>query len=271
MTIDTQNAGKGIAGEREREAALCRSLLYEALALGFRPPTVWTLRRLGTESAASSLAMAAEVLDLDRGTGLATRARDLAGPQGARSPESLEASYRRLFGHTAQGPISPYETEYGEETLFQKPQEMSDIAGFFKAFGLILDSRVHERIDHISCELEFLAFLARKEAHALETADEAMRSETRKATRLFLKDHLGRFAPSFARRILREDPEGFYGVLAAFCLEFVEGDCDRFEVAAGPEILRVRVSPDEGAPMACGGAEGCGPGACGPGGEEEAP
>ena len=261
--------------KRDRDTALCRSLLYEALSLGFRPPVARTIERLAAPDAVAALAEAAGYLDeeaprppADRRSGLAARVRALAGASDARAVETLMASHLGLFGHTVRGPVPAYETEYGEDTLFQKPQEMSDIAGFFSAFGLVLDPRRHERIDHISCELEFMAFLSRKEAHALEAGDTEMHRETRRAARLFLRDHLARFAPSFARRAAAGDPSGFYGRLALLCLDFMKAECDRYEAPPGPEMLRLRLPIDDGAPMACGTAEGCGvPGPCGGPGE----
>jgi DMSO reductase family type II enzyme chaperone len=258
--------------KRERDVALCRSLLYEALSLGFRPPVTRTRERLAAADAVAALAEAAAYLDeeskhppADRRDGLAARVRVLASASGARTVETLAASHLGLFGHTVRGPVPAYETEYGEDTLFQKPQEMSDIAGFFAAFGLVLDPRKHERIDHISCELEFMAFLSRKEAHALETGDAAMREETRRAARLFLRDHLARFVPSFARRVVAADPGGFYGRLAQLGLDFIRAECERYEAPAGPEMLRLRLPVDDGAPIACGTPDGCGvPGPCGP-------
>jgi TorA maturation chaperone TorD len=248
-----------------RDAALCRSLIYEALSLGFRPPTEMTRARLATRDAAAALAEAAAVLDAGRGTTLAALTRALAADPGPVNLEDLRRAHARIFGHTALGGVPPYETEYGADTLFEKPQEMGDVAAFLRAFGLTLDPRAHERIDHVSCELEFLAFLLRKEAHALETGDLSMAEETRRAARLFLKDHPGRFLPSFAARVGRADPDGLYGRLAALLLAFVTDECVRLAVARGPEMLRLRLPIDDGAPMACGGAGGCAPGPCEPG------
>ena len=262
-----------LAESAQRDIALCRSLLHQALSLGFLPPGELTCERLGRESSAAALAEAAMVLDDESGTCLAGKTRALSAPQDAADSTALAASYRTLFGHTARGLVPPYETEYGEDEIFQKPQEMSDIAGFMSAFGLKLDPACHERVDHIACELEFAAFLARKEAHAREIGDARMLEETRKAMRLFLRDHLGRFVPSFAGRLRRVDPQGFYGALGDLCLGLVESDCRRYEVALGPAPLRLRIPIEDGAPMACGPVEGC-PGACDPdalpegGGEE---
>jgi len=245
---------------------LCRSILYEALSIGFSPPTPTTLSRLVNADSVAALVDAAAVLDAKLETEIAVRVRALTGGPVEPTLASLAERYSRLFGHTARGPVPPYETEHGEDTLFQKPQEMADLAGFLKAFGLVLDPRLHERIDHVSCELEFLSFLARKEAYALECDDQPMRLETRRATRLFLRDHLARFVPSFARRAMQADPGGFYGGLAALCLDVVRADCALFEAPLGPQMLRLRLPIEDRAPMACGWTNACDLGACG--GEE---
>lgn len=240
---------------READVALCRSVLYEALALGFRPPTEEVLTRLASAEGASALAAAAAVLDGEGDTDLAQRALGLVPCPLPLSVEALAASYLRLFGHTARGRIPPYETVYGEDSPFLPAQEMSDLAAFFRAFGLALRPAGHERIDHISCECEFLLFLARKEAYALERGDQAMWEESRRATRLFLRDHLGRFGPAFGKRLAREDPGGFYGALGELCTAFVTQDCARAHVAAGPELLCLRSASEVEAPMACGTGE----------------
>jgi hypothetical protein len=94
--------------------------------------------------------------------------------------------------------------------------------------------------------------LARREAHALETADAAMLEQTRRAARLFLRDHVGRWAPAFGRRLGREGAGSFYGALGNLCTLFVTRECRRAGVPAGPELLRLRSTEDAATPMACG-------------------
>ncbi len=233
----------------EREQALCRSALWEALALGFRPPAGETIARLGSPAGAGALADAARVLDHETQGELAQHVLALGG-----RPElaAVEGAYWRLFGHTARGQVPPYETEYGEDSLFEPPREMSDLAAFFRAFGLALRPDAGERPDHIACECEFLLFLARKEAHALEVGDSAMLEGVRRGARAFLRDHLGRWAPGLGAKLAREDAGGFYGALGALCTAFVSAECRRAGVPAGPDLLRLR-SPDLGsAPIGCG-------------------
>jgi TorA maturation chaperone TorD len=227
---------------QQTDLALCRSALYEALALGFRPPTAETMKRLVLEYHNLALVEIATMLEANSSTpkkeNLAFRVRKLSQCSDARNLEFLETSYRYLFGHTAHPKVPPYETEYGQEALFQQPQELADIAGFIGAFGLKLNTC--ERLDHISCECEFLSFMTRKEAHALEQNDAAMLEETRKAERLFLKDHFGRFVPAFVKMLSRENPDGFYVALGNLCNEFARLECARFNVPLGSELLRLR-------------------------------
>ncbi len=235
--------------------ALCRSALYEALVLGFSTPTAEMISRLVSPEGNEALADAAAVLDSEGGTDLAFSVRRLAVPQEPISPAALRVSFRQLFGHTVRGAAPPYETEYGEDSLFQPPQEMSDLGGFYQAFGLTLRPSEHERIDHVACECEFMLFLARKEAHALAQADAVMLEETRRATRLFLRDHLGRWAPAFGWMLAREDRGGFYGGLGELLVAFVAHECVRVGVAAGPQLLRLRSTSVGDVPMACGTGE----------------
>jgi DMSO reductase family type II enzyme chaperone len=239
--------------------ALCRSAVWEALALALRPPTAETITRLATAEEAAALADAAAALDPAGDGGLVARVRALA-----RDPLPLcgvlADLYWRMFGHTVRGAVPPYETEYGEDSVFGPPREMADLSAFYRAFGLGVRPDAHERPDHIACECELMLVVARKEALALEREDAAALEVVGAAGRAFLREHLGRWAPAFGRRLAREDPGGFYGAVGDLCATFVAAECRRLGVPAGPELVRLR-SPDLGsAPMACGpAAAGCGP------------
>jgi DMSO reductase family type II enzyme chaperone len=223
----------------EIDLALCRSAIYEALALGFRPPTSVTFERLIGEEQNSALMQIAAMLEASgsngKSTNIASRVHQL---RQSAELETLEKVYRYLFGFTAHPKVPPYETEYGEEAIFQQPQELGDLAGFYSAFGLKLNT--FERVDHIGCECEFLAFLTRKEAYALEQNDAEMLETTRGAQRLFLKDHLGRFVPAFVKTLSRENPDGFYGRLGNLCRDFTRWECAQFNIPLGSELMRLR-------------------------------
>jgi TorA maturation chaperone TorD len=165
--------------------------------------------------------------------------------------EALTEAYQRLFGHTARGLVPPYETEYGADSLFQPIHEMSDLAAFYRAFGLALRGDARERPDHVACECEFLAFLARKEAYAQECGDAAILEGTRQAIRRFLTSHLGRWAPAFGRMLAQHDPGGLFGDLGVLATAYVTAECRRVGVPAGPEFLRLRTTAHPDVPAGC--------------------
>lgn len=249
----------------EVDLAYCRAALYSALALGFQPPTGEILSRLLTPDSRSALAGAVTTLYPAQQPNLISTLEALPNAEKT-NIAALGSKYRVFFGHTARGQIPPYETEYGNEALFQQPQELGDLMGFYQAFGLALKQGKHERPDHVSCEFEFLMFLALKEAFALEQNNGEMLAETRKAQKLFLRDHLGRFLPTFVTQLNREDPSGFYGTLAELCLRFVAAECVRLQVNLGAASLGLRPADDSRVPMACGNGTECAamPGACTP-------
>jgi TorA maturation chaperone TorD len=256
------------------DVPLARATLYRALALGFRPPAAETLGLLLSKEGAAVLADAAALLDPNREWNLAVACSRLAVHNPERTAGSLHtltAAHRRLFGHTARGAVPPYETEYGSEALFQQPQELGDLMGFYAAFGLTTNPAEHERPDHISCECEFLSFLSLKEAYAIEHRDGSMLEETRKAARLFLRDHPGRFLPAFAKGLAREGRDGFYAALGELCLGLVALECARADLTLGSPGLELRPAIDDRVPLACGSGAECAamPGAGVPEGMEE--
>jgi DMSO reductase family type II enzyme chaperone len=251
------------------DRAYCRATIYSALALAFRPPTEETIARIIESENSAALAEAAALIDVDGKLSL-VRAIDVLAAAGRAAASTLASSYRALFGHTARGIVAPYETEYGNEALFQQPQELGDLMGFYRAFGLSVRLERRERADHVSCECEFMSFLAMKEAYALEHCDAAMLEDTLKAQKLFLRDHLGRFLPAFTQQVGREHPAGFYAKLADLSLRFVSHESNRFGVRLGPANLPLRPADDDRVPMACGDGADCAamPGACAPEGSD---
>ena len=100
-----------------------------------------------------------------------------------------------------------------------------------------------------------LPVLAAKEAYALDgQADGEALLACRESQRDFLREHLGRWAPAFARMLMTRTGPGPLSAFAALLRAFVESDCARFGVAAGADHLVVRQADDE-AERLC---EGCG-------------
>lgn len=240
--------------------ALARAVVYRTLSVGFQAPTDRRLREIGARDGFPVAAGALRHLQRRRAAGsLASTAERLARLPVPAAP-ILEPAYWRLFGHTTRGLICACETEYGPDNGFSQPQALADINGYYRAFGMRPSAASESRADHIATECEFMDFLNRKEALLLvgsrrgPDADETI-EVTRGAARTFLRDHLGRFGRAFAARVVSEDGRGYFGGLAGVLLTFLEAECARVRVAAGPVDLAVRPDCADEAPMACGTAD----------------
>jgi len=194
--------------------ALARSALYQLLSQSLAYPSgdaVQTLRE-------ADLPQAQEAADRLPAK-LASRLARLADEVRCRDAAQLQAEHRHIFSHVMSQDAPPCETLYTASHLFQETNELSDIAGFYRAFGL--EPAEQERLDHISVELEFMQFLAYKEAYALLHHGEAKARLCRRAQRAFMRDHLGRWGLLFAQRLREKAGEGYFASVAALAEEFL--------------------------------------------------
>lgn len=145
-------------------------------------------------------------LDPDGGAGLLLSWGNYRQAAAAAAPEGLRRERARILGHAVRGPCPPYEIEYGPEHFLGKARRLGDVAAFYRAFGLEVGRDAREREDHVALEAEFLSFLCLKRALAGERGEEERATVCRDAERLFLEEHIGRFLPSFARRVAEREP-----------------------------------------------------------------
>ncbi len=223
----------------DADLALARSFLYRFLAKAFEDPTEETWAALGSATRTPSFSPTVQVC----GNGLAEAARALCSRLTPKNFEPFQTAYLAAFSHAARGRCPMNEIEYGDlkaDPLFQ-PHRLADLAGFYRAFGLEVADDADERHDHICLELEFMCVLAAKEAYALEHHhDGEGLSVCREAQKKFLREHLGRWTPAFARRLARVAGDTALGALANLTRVFVEAECARLDVTPGGEDLLLR-------------------------------
>jgi TorA maturation chaperone TorD len=148
----------------------------------------------------------------------------------------LGAEYDRVFGLVLARECPPYETEYhpSAETFFRS-QELADIAGFYRAFGLEIAQATPERPDHLALELEFVAFLFLKKRQALAMAGPCPDADEHasvcdEAQRSFFRDHLAWWVPSFTTGLRRKAGGGFYAALGKVLAALLPLERNRFGV-----------------------------------------
>ncbi|WHZ25014.1 MAG: Anaerobic respiratory reductase chaperone [Nitrospira sp.] len=146
----------------------------------------------------------------------------------------LQTEHRRVFTNVITLDCPPYETLFGNDHVFAQSHVMGDIAGFYKAFGVELSKDVHERLDHLSVELEFMHFLTYKESYSrchdgIEKTDIVVDAQKK-----FIKNHIGRWVPLFCRMLAKKSDTGLFKLIADCMSEWMD-----FEVA----FLGVTVQP----------------------------
>lgn len=187
-------------------------------------------------------------------------------------PEHFEADYQNTFGLLMSKECPPYETEYCLQTFsVYRSQELADIAGYYKAFGVEPSRDQPERQDHIALELEFMSWLIGKAIHA-DRSDDANAAENaelcREAQRNFFKKHMVWWIPAFCAALelkvegVSDEKAGgsvsqsFYGCVARSLSAFVGLERKNMKIAPPTELVAPRPDTDD-AEMecaACGGA-----------------
>lgn len=223
MTID-------LDADRATSEALARAVVYRYLSDALRHPARAGLREPGW---ADALAAALEEC-ADAGLGADARATlELATDRAA-----VERDYGRIIGHTPRAGVPPYESEWlGAAGDLLQFHQMSDVAAFYSAFGLVLGDPCDERVDHVGIELAFLQFLCAKEAWAASRGEGELARVSRDAQRGFLADHLARWGPAFCRRLEACARGGYYAAAARLCAGWVDAECRRLGVERGDPTL----------------------------------
>lgn len=146
----------------------------------------------------------------------------------------LQAEHRRVFSNVITLDCPPYETLFGNDHVFAQSHVMGDIAGFYKAFGVELSKDIHERLDHLSVEFEFMHFLAYKESYS-RCHDGAEKTQiVVEAQKKFIKNHIGRWVPLFCRMLAKKADSGLFKLVADMTAEWMEFETAFWGVAPQP-------------------------------------
>jgi DMSO reductase family type II enzyme chaperone len=143
--------------------------------------------------------------------------------------DDLAVEFTRLFDVGGSGPPCPlYGGLYGGARM----KTMEEAVRFYNHFGLTLSESPRELPDHLTTELEFLHFLAFREAQTLEQGDDP--GAYRRAQRDFLARHLGRWIPKMREKMERADPMPFFLELVRRLERFLASDGAHLVEVAGP-------------------------------------
>jgi TorA maturation chaperone TorD len=229
---------------------LARECLYRFLAAALADPygTVWSL--VQDQENQTLACTAADLLRSEAGTVAERLGFGELSPQRLdlrplvaelrRPVEELRAEYDRLFGLVLARECPPNETEYHPSSEpFFRSQQLADIAGFYRAFGLDPSSADAERPDHLGLELEFMALLLMKKRLTLASPDEGPEAAERarvcdEAQRNFFREHLAWWVPAFATGLRRKAGHGFYAAAGQVLAALVPAERSRLGVDTPP-------------------------------------
>lgn len=142
----------------------------------------------------------------------------------------LRVHHSHLFPPIASQDVPGYETGYRGEGVFQQSSIMADVAGFYRAHGLQSGGSERERIDHISVELDFMAFVAKKELLALNQGKPDWVHACQETAATFLQDHLGCWAPAFGQRVAAVSQSPWYAALGELLAAWIDWDMESMGV-----------------------------------------
>ena len=147
----------------------------------------------------------------------------------------IVAEYDRLF---RAGIVWPYGAEHMVENEFQRANLLSDIMGFYTAFGF---EPVNDRPDSMACELEFMYGLILKKTHAGQSpADDEGRGRIDvclDAEKQFFVQHLEPGASAIAEKIISLSENSFYVNIAEDMLELLAAERKHFDLVTAEDAI----------------------------------
>jgi DMSO reductase family type II enzyme chaperone len=155
--------------------------------------------------------------------------------------DDLAVEFTRLFDVGAGGPPCPL---YGGLYVGARMKTMEEVVRFYNHFGLTLSESPRELPDHVTTELEFLHFLAFREAQAIEEGADA--DAFRRAQRDFIARHLGRWIPKLRAKLEGADAMPFFSELVGRLERLLEAELERLVAAVGPPPKGSPGSPERG-------------------------
>lgn len=187
------------------------SQVYLFLARCFAYPKEQFYRLLKDESSPEQVTVMAEGLPFP------VTIKGIAAPE--LPPEELESVYINAFdmGFGPSLPCPLYESAHREDTSSRDITE--ELLRFYDHFDVKLSEEEKDSPDHLGVELEFMAFLAKKEADAVNRGNDPTPYGLAQVD--FLERHLDKWVCSLDGRIQERIKEPFYRTASSFLREFL--------------------------------------------------
>ncbi len=216
--------------------ALARSLVYRLLSQAFAYPTEGGVEQLREEDLPLASAASGSLPEEVR----VALEETAAAFEGVRAGE-MEGAFRAVFSHIHSTDCPTYETDYTAREIWRQSQELADLAGFYRAFGMEEEA---ERPDHVTVELEFMHLVTYKAAWALIQDEVEHAAVCLEAGERFLADHVLKWVPGFAARVEAVAAAGPYAAVARLARTFLRAEAARFGLPIEETIKPAPIHPD---------------------------
>ncbi len=146
--------------------------------------------------------------------------------RGLNNSRRIQREHIRLFSVGPRGPICPPHESYYRAPPGQRTAIIIQLDGEYARMGLDLSPDYGGLPDHVSIEMDAMAFLCQREADAWNDGSYEEARETMKEELAFLKRHLGTWFPSFADLVVRAAKDPFHKVIVEAADAFIKHDQD---------------------------------------------
>lgn len=147
--------------------------------------------------------------------------------------QELTLDYSRLF----LGPFEVLAPPFGSVYLNQHKKMIMDettaeVENMYSKAGLNVDDGFNNPADHIAAELEFMHYLYFQEQVALGSGNKNRADELKEHRSKFFKKHLGKWGPTFARKVEENAQMDFYRQLGLLTRLVLAAEAKAHEVSS---------------------------------------
>lgn len=203
-----------------------RRLVYAFLSRMYEKEiTTDLLKELSGENSPITQFMVSDDEELRRGLEtLSEYLKDLKERDLEQARLELAVEYANLFLGVKGKVWHPSESSYRSKGHLTMQEPMDKVLHAYWEAGVDKEQKFTEPADHIAVEFQFMAYLCRKTAEALEENRKAEAKEYYKMQKDFLKKHLSQWVYPFTKDVREAAEVGFYKGVAIITKRFVELD-----------------------------------------------
>jgi len=142
----------------------------------------------------------------------------------------LAAEYNRVFLGMGPDPIAPYESVYTSPDHLLMQESRDEMLGLYRSEALFAHKGTRIPEDHLSMELDFMAYLCEQAVWAARKGDQKKTAEYLQKQRGLLKGHLLVWVFDLCRDMEERVCSSFYKSICAITVQQLEFDRDLLSI-----------------------------------------